>query len=179
MAEEWRDVVGFEGKYQISSLGRVRSLDRYVNSKNGSKALRRGKLISPHTAAKTGYLSFTLRKPGVKKTESVHRLVCEAFHGPAPFKGAQVAHNDGSRTNNAASNLRWTDAKGNAEDRNGHGTAPIGEGAGNHKVKEPEVLAIRAEYTGEFGQLTKLAAQYGITKQQVANIVKRRQWTHI
>lgn len=179
MAEEWRPVPGHEGRYEVSSEGRVRSVSRLVNSKNGSKAKKRGRILRPCKSARTGYLAVTLSTENRRTTHNVHRLVCEAFHGAPPIRSAQVAHGDGVRTNNRADNLRWTTAKGNAADRNEHGTAPIGEGAGNHKITESDVLAIRRAFTGKRGDLSWLGRKFGITKQQVRNIVQRKQWTHI
>ncbi len=175
--EIWKPVPGYEKEYRVSSLGRVMSVDKWVNSKNGSLALRRAILLVPSVVKRTGYSSISLHRNGASRTTNVHRVVCEAFHGTMP--GWQVAHNDGCRTNNAAANLRWATAKENAADRNRHGTAPIGEGAGNSKLREADVLAIRREYTGEWGELKRIALKFGVTSTQILHIVKRRQWTHI
>lgn len=170
--EIWKPVVGHEESHFVSNMGRVRTVPHWVNSKNGSTALKQGRILKPHIGG-GGYPAVNVKRA----TTNVHRLVCEAFHGPAPFEGAQVAHGDGIRANNRAGNLRWTDAKGNAQDRNGHGTAPIGETAPNVKLTEAQVLEIRAAYSPGKGQV--IADAYGITRTQVGYIVKRRQWTHI
>src|SRR3546814_7109206 len=70
---------------------------------------------------KSGYLAGNMCIEGQRKNFEVHRLVCEAFHGPAP-DGQQAAHKDGVRTNCYASNLRWATPASNTADKYGHGT---------------------------------------------------------
>ena len=109
----------------------------------------------------------------------VHRLVCEAFHGAPPKGRNHVAHWDGVRDNNNVENLRWASPKENAEDRMRHGTAPIGEQGPNGKLTDAIVLEIRRRYQPGYGQLARLAREFGVTRTQILHIVKRRQWTHI
>lgn len=177
--EVWKPVVGFEGAYEVSSHGRVRSVPRWVNSKNNSTALKRGLILSPHFAKRTGYFTVALHQSGRSKTVCVHRLVCEAFHGPAPEGLGQVAHCDGTRTNNVAENLRWDSAKGNAADRLKHGTQQLGERQHLSKLTEDKVREIRAAYTGAHGDLVNIGRTFGVSAAQVLNIVKRRHWKHI
>lgn len=176
--EIWKPVPGYEQSYLVSNMGQVRSLARLVNSKNGSKALKSGKILIG-SISRGGYRNVGLSGRGKSKTTGVHRIVALAFLGLPTFNGAQVAHNDGNPGNNNVSNLRWDTAKGNALDRNLHGTAPIGVMAGNSKIKDSDVLEIRAKYNGKYGDLTRLGMRFGITASQVLNIVKRKQWTHI
>jgi len=177
--EIWKPVVGWEGLYEVSSFGRVYCLPRVVNSAFGAKARKSGKLMSCRPNRQTGYNEAALSAPGRKRRTSAHVLVCEAFIGPRPSDDHQVAHWDGVRTNNHVDNLRWATRKENAQDRNRHGTAPIGENAPNGKLTEAEVLAIRSEYRPIYGILKRIANKYNITSTQVLHIVHRRQWTHI
>lgn len=176
--EEWRDVPGWEGIYRISSLGRVERLPRYVKTKNGSYRLHQGR-ISFGGKQSGGYKTLQMAAEGRFERRSVHELVCTLFNGPRPNSFSQVRHLDGSKDNNKASNLAWGTAKDNAEDREQHGTDPKGERAGNHRLSEADVLAIRAAYVPKYGSLTALARQYGVTPTQILHIVKRRQWAHI
>lgn len=115
--EEWRPVPGFEGAYEVSDRGRVRSLDRIVTDKSGIKQRRQGRILAL-TADRGGYLSVRL---GRAKTVKVHRLVLGAFVGPAP-EGQECCHNDGNPANNHLGNLRWGSRSENALDRVRHGT---------------------------------------------------------
>ena len=88
---EWRDVAGWEGRYQVSNTGLVKG---------------RRKIISPGVHAQ-GYYRVVLYAGATRKNESVHRLVCAAFHGPQPPDKPIVLHLDSNPTNNHAENLRW------------------------------------------------------------------------
>lgn len=110
MKEIWKDIAGYEGKYQVSNLGRVRSLDRY--SWNGYKYwLQRGKILKA-SSQKSGYLFVTLSKAGKTKPYRVHRLVAQAFI-PNPNGWPQVSHKDEDVTNNKVENLEWCTAEYN------------------------------------------------------------------
>lgn len=98
MNEEWRDIKGYEGKYQISSLGRVKSL-------KNSKGNYREKILS-NTPTKGGYLRVNLYKNNKKKTFTIHKLVAIHFiSNPNNYK--EVNHKDEDKTNNCVSNLEW------------------------------------------------------------------------
>lgn len=104
--EQWKDIQGFEESYQISSLGNVRSKDRYRNFANGQKRLVKGKIIKLKTS-RNGYLIAHLWKPGEKiKAMLVHRLVAHAFI-PNPDNKPQVNHKDENVSNNRVENLEW------------------------------------------------------------------------
>lgn len=114
--EIWRPVVGYEGHYEVSNRGRVRSLDRYLERKgrHGGRHtyLQRGCVLQPQLI-NSGYLAVHLHLNGTRSIALVHRLVAEAFHGPA--RGREADHRDYDRLNNAADNLRWlTPAQNNA-----------------------------------------------------------------
>jgi len=109
--EEWRPVVGYEGSYEVSDLGRVRSLPR-----NGT---RREIVILRAFRDCTGYHRVNLRRIGIVQ-RGVHQLVAAAFIGPRP-KGMMVCHWDGDCGNAALENLRYGTAKENAADRQRHG----------------------------------------------------------
>lgn len=103
--EIWKPVVGFEGAYEVSNTGKVRSLDRYVNAKNNSKTFISGIIRKPQKNHK-GYLSVVLSKHCTSYTKLIHRLVAEAFI-PNPKNLPQVNHIDTDKTNNNVSNLEW------------------------------------------------------------------------
>ena len=115
MIEEWRPIEGYEGLYEVSSYGRVRSLDKYVKSGYGSYRLRKGKILSPGIRP-DGYLVVSLQY----KMFRVHRLVAQAFI-LNPDNLSQVNHKDENKANNRVDNLEWCDSKYN----NNYGTARI------------------------------------------------------
>ena len=117
--ELWKDIKGFEGLYQVSTFGRVRSLDKYIDVKirNVDKVLKRGKILKP-TYGKNGYLRVFLCKNGKRTNFCVHRLVAEAFI-PNPLNLPVINHKDEVKDNNYPYNLEWCTVKYNSN----YGTA--------------------------------------------------------
>jgi hypothetical protein len=116
-SETWKPVVGYEGSYEVSDQGRVRSLDRFVITRGGVRKRTKGKTLRT-SVMNTGYLQVSL---GRAKTVTVHRLVLEAFVGPAP-EGSEACHYpDPDRSNSALSNLRWGTRSDNIRDCIEHG----------------------------------------------------------
>lgn len=118
MTEVWRGCVGLPG-YEVSDLGRVRSVDRVVEQVNrGGKMCRRnlkGKNLKTKPIA-GGYRILNISQGGVDCHRLVHRLVLEAFVGPCPA-GMECCHGDSDRSNNALSNLRWDTHQANCLER--------------------------------------------------------------
>lgn len=128
--ERWLSVVGYEGRYEVSNLGRVRSLDRtymraHPNSPTGFQTMRqRGCLRQLARARAGGYLVVTLYGEAGGKTYHVHRLVMNAFVGPRPA-GMEVRHLDGNPQNALLDNLAYGTPSENRHDRRAHGTDPM------------------------------------------------------
>ena len=121
--EVWKDVPGFEGYYQVSSLGRVRSRDRLVPRKGLSRFIQsKGSLKKPVVSNAEGHLKVHLYREGRAYQKLVHRLVLEAFKGPPPPGKPFGLHGDGDPTNNNVSNLRWGNQSENLQDAILHGT---------------------------------------------------------
>lgn len=118
-SEEWRPVVGFEGLYEVSDHGRVRSLDHFVDLSNGRRRRAPGRVLKPWDSE--GYPKVGLTFEGRKRRALVHVLVLEAFVGARP-EGAACCHNDGNRQNSRLSNLRWGTYSENNFDLVRHGT---------------------------------------------------------
>ena len=94
MQEIWKDVIGYEGRYKVSNMGRI-----------SSSAKKECKILSPIPTYK-GYLNIELWMNGKRKARGIHCIVAEAFI-PNPLHLPQVNHEDGVKTNNAANNLNW------------------------------------------------------------------------
>lgn len=121
--EEWRPVVGFEGSFEVSNKGRVRSVDRIVHVREGHdgtpayarrvKGIPRKLNINPHDG---GYVYVSLNAAGRRRSAKVHHLVLEAFVGPRP-EGLECCHGNGDPTDNRLENLRWDTFEANVADR--------------------------------------------------------------
>lgn len=119
MLEEWRDISGYVGLYQVSNLGRVKSLDRvatyqkvYVDKIVTATHDFRSRILNPSTDK--GYLSVVLSKAGTTRTFLIHRLVALAFI-PNPDNKPQVNHKNGDTTKNEVTNLEWATERENQQ----------------------------------------------------------------
>lgn len=172
--EEWRPVVGWEGLYEVSSHGRVRSFDRVVRCGYGRTRTFPGRILKGWL--QQGYPVVALMMVGEEQRRTfVHILVCEAFHGPAPSPDHEVAHNDGDRANGYYRNLRWATHVENEADKIAHGTRPVGERHGAAKLTPDQVLEIRA-YSGN---QRELADRLGVSPATICVIRKGKNWRHL
>jgi hypothetical protein len=123
MSERWLPVVGWEGYYEVSDMGRVRSVDRTIirsgRQSGDGRWFYRGKVLSPGIN-RLGYPLVALSRSSNITSKKVHRLVLEAFVGPCP-DGMEACHNDGVRSNAKLTNLRWDTPSANQHDTVRHG----------------------------------------------------------
>ena len=167
MTEIWKDVEGYEGDYQISNFGRVKSfksklpylINKFVNG---------------------GYYKLSLHKNGVaKRNVCVHRLVATAFienPNDKPF----VNHIDGNKLNNRADNLEWCTPKENHEHASKMGLMERGEDRHCSKLTTQGVLEIRKLYESEINiSQRKLAEKYNVSQRLIWNIVNNKSWVHV
>lgn len=115
--EEWRPVTGHQG-YEVSNLGRIRSIDRTIVTKRGVAKRRKGQLLRPF---KGDRLNHQVVSFGHRDRHYVHTVVLEAFVGLRP-EHCEACHNDGDPLNNCVDNLRWDSPSANQRDRRKHGT---------------------------------------------------------
>ena len=109
----WQPVLGWEGFYEVSYKGELRSVDRRVTYSNGSERIVHGQPKKIHHD-RYGYARASLCRPGHSVTAQMHVLVCEAFHGPRPSPEAEVCHANDNRSDNRAENLSWGTRQSNA-----------------------------------------------------------------
>lgn len=158
--ETWVAISGHTD-YEVSSWGRVRRGDR---------------ILRPNADGRYQFVSLSTR--GVISTHRVHKLVINAFVGPAPFIDALAAHNDGDTSNNRASNLRWASAIENQADRIRHETKIQGSEVFGAKLDEASIPRIRERIaSGE--RYPSIAMDYGVSISTISLIKRGRTWTHV
>lgn len=155
--ERWKPVVGFEGLYEVSDQGRVRSL-------------RTGRILKPQKQT-TGYLQVSLGR----RLHTVHKIVLHAFCGPRPV-GCVAAHGDGNKGNNRLANLRYATPIENAADMIAHGTRMVGEKNPRRKLSAAEVLWIREN---SHMKQQALAVKFAVRQTAISKILRRQRWTAI
>jgi len=174
---EWRAIPGFEGKYEVSNDGQVRSIDHvtsYIRLGQRRRAVFKGRLKKPDIDDK-GYPRVSIYDhQGRSVRIHVHILVARAFLGMPPA-GHECCHNDGKRRNAALSNIRYDTRKGNHADELIHGTRLFGEKSPRSKLTEAAVLEIVATP----GVITPLAKKFSVSLSAIKSIRTGRTWGHL
>ena len=175
ITEEWRDVVGYGGRYQVSNVGRVRTLERkYGRNKTVEPGLRKCQV-------NFGYSVVMLRRDGDFRSRRVHRLVLEAFVGPCP-DGHETRHLNGHKLDNRVKNLAWGTRSENARDKIRHGTSLKGRRSWvsweNAILTEDDVREIRS-LDGTTISTAELGSRYGVSGMTIANVIARRAWQRV
>lgn len=176
--EEWRSVPGYEGIYEASSYGRVRSLDRTIEkpqAKHGYPRRVAGRVLSQTLNKANGYYYLRLSNAeGVGTMMQVSHAVCLAFHGPRPAR-MQVCHNDGKKANNRPDNLRYASKQDNEADKSRHRT--LKRGAELSSLTDDDVHQIRRLVVEN--DLETVAKSYGVKRATISAIASRRTWKHL
>lgn len=166
MQERWLPIVGYEGLYEISDFGRVKSLRR--------REAIRTRILKLVRHKRTGYLYVTLVRDEIKTGKRVNVLVAQHFLGPCP-PGMQCRHLDGNRANNHIENLNWGTPKQNQHDRRAHGTWLSGEKNPCSVLTWGDVERIRE--SSLFGAtLTQLALCYPLSKTTLSRVRRGLAW---
>jgi len=173
--ETWRDVDGYVGLYQVSDMGRVRSL--MGRGKAGLYPRLTPKILAQGTGR---YAQVTLCRDGHKRAKSVHDLVLTAFVGPRP-SGCEAAHNDGKSRHNWASNLSWKTHRDNVADKIAHGTHQIGERNPCARLTQSCVAAIRRDYRkrSRATGAPALGRHYGVAPSTILAVIHGVNWSQI
>lgn len=172
--ERWRPVIGYEGLYEVSSRGQVRSLDHRVQDSRGQWRRFRGRILRQSMGSLLGHRKVNLCKQGRSERRSVHGLVAEAFLGRRP-RGQQVRHLDGDPANNTASNLAYGTQSDNEADKVRHGRSNRGQRCGASKLTREDVRFARV--ASAFGVSdAELSTLLGVTPSGIHAARTRRTW---
>ena len=174
-SEIWKPVVSFEGLYEVSDLGRVRSLDRTVLHK-GKPSFRAGVVLKPWVST-NGYARVHLSG----REFAVHRLVIGSFEGGPPENRPFVNHIDSNRLNNCVSNLEYCSARENTDHARKHGKLCM-SGGRKPRLSHEDVKEIRRELAPNPRSCAAhraLGKRYGVSAGTIRNVVVSSSWAHI
>ena len=146
--EIWRDIAGYDNMYQVSNLGRIKSLPRKMKASIGFASVR-GRIMKPAIDSK-GYLRCALSKDNVLRTFKVHRLVAAAFI-PNPNNYPQINHINGDKRDNRVENLEWCNNSMNQIHAYRLGLNPP------HRANEKKCVLIKGDEKWEFNSISEAA----------------------
>lgn len=176
--EIWKDVKGYEGVYQVSNLGNVKSLDREVNSRYGGKRKVEGVLLK-FLPDKDNYSRVNLKKNQKGKTILVHRLVAAAFIDNKENK-PQVNHINGIKNDNNVENIEWVTLSENRRHAYDtglqNGINRRGEKNNFSKMTKKQVLEIRSTYKKGVVTYKELSAKFNISSGCIGSIIRKKSW---
>lgn len=169
--EQWKDVVGWEGYYQVSNQGNVKSLKRKGVTAFGERDYA-GYNLNP-VKCKNGYIAVNLTKQGLRNQKHIHVLVLEAFIGERPYK-YDACHNNGIKTDCKLENLRWDTRSNNHKDKIAHGTYQSGDKANKRKLNKDLADEIRLLKLSN----DEIANKYNISITQLWRVKNNLSWSN-
>ncbi|WP_405101481.1 NUMOD4 domain-containing protein [Oceanobacillus sp. FSL H7-0719] len=170
----WKDIKGYEGLYQVSKWGRVKSLKR----KNLAGTYMKERMFDVYPNNQ-GYYMVKLSKEGKGRDVSVHRLVAETFI-PNPDNKPQVNHIDGNPMNNKVTNLEWVTPQENIDHAWDTGlNKNRGEAHSNAKLNEEKVKEIRSLHRLDIYSVKELSEKFKVSIGAIYNVISYRTWKHI
>lgn len=182
MEEEWRDIAGYEGLYQVSNLGRVKSLERRIPNSRGFGTRIVREMIKKQSCIEGRYCSASFNNNGHHKTIVIHRIVAKTFISN-PKNKPTVNHRDGNKHNNRVENLEWATYSENnrhaINDLNAKRAGPKGSRSSLSRLKENQV--------GEIKKLLKLgiyfdreiAWMFKVDRSCITSIKLGKTWKHV
>ena len=175
--EIWKEIKNYEGFYEVSSLGRVRSLTRYIKQKNNSKKKIAGKILKP-IANKNGYLMVTLSKDCKGKRYFVHRLVADAFILNKNNK-KEVNHIDENPKNNKVNNLEWVTHLENSNygTRGKRISKNLKEWCKKNRVKKVKQVSLNGIFIKEWESAKDVQKELGINSKGISLCATKRRKT--
>jgi hypothetical protein len=177
MEEIWKKVENYEGYYEVSNFGRIRSVNRKIKASRGSTRIREGKIMIPQL--KKNYYEINLSKLSDTKNYILHRLIAKAFI-PNPLNKKEVNHINGIGTDNRIENLEWVTARENSLHayRTGLKKTRKGEGKENSKLTEENIMEIRSTLPYH-GYKADLARKFSVTITLISRVTLGKCWKHV
>lgn len=177
--ERWLPIIGFEGRYEVSDHGRVKSLPRRVKTTRNNQGWfpLRGRIIRPFKHVKGGHLMASISRDGEIVRRMVHHLVLEAFVGLAP-EGHECDHIDFNPENNRVENLRWVTHTENIRHTARAGRGSRGESNRKSKLTENDIRSIRLRYIEGFKR-ADIAATFHVSYDTIWKVATRKTWKHV
>lgn len=174
--EIWKDIPGFEGIYQASNIGQIKSLERIRNGGGSiSKCRIKERILKPRKN-KVGYLHLMICNNGKRSTHSIHRLVAIAFL-PNYLNKPTVNHKNGNKLDNRVENLEWATFSENTNHGFENGLNKRGELHFLTNLTKSDVLEIRR--LSSIGEKQRVIGdKFGISLKAVSDIVRRKNWKH-
>jgi hypothetical protein len=174
--EEWTDVVGHEGKYKISNLYRVKSLSRFIKTRNQGQRIGRDFILQQYQDKNTKHLKVKLSLNGINKTFGIHVIVARNYI-PNPLNLPLVEHLNDIPFDNRPENLIWSTHKKNTQHAFERGLmkGKKGDSHGRSKLKEWQVLEIRSSSKTQ----KELVQFYNVSQATISDIKLNRIWKHI
>jgi len=173
--ENWIPIQNYENSYEISNLGNIRSLDRYLLRKDGRKYLKKGKYLNPGKNTK-GYYQVRLEGGNIYR---VHRLVALAFI-PNPLNLPQVNHKNGIKTDNRAENLEWCTNSQNQLHAYNNGLQKDRSGENNSRAKLNNLLVVEIRDLYKSGhEINDICDKFSESRQTIRNVIFGKTWKHI
>ncbi|MBL5768239.1 HNH endonuclease [Bacillus sporothermodurans] len=179
LGEIWKDIKAYEGLYQVSNYGRVRSLDRMIWNKRNKSFYKAKGIILKGKRLKTNYIEVMLYdKQNNKREFLIHRIVAEAFI-PNPDNKPQVNHKNGVKHDNRDSNLEWVTRKENVNHALKKGLIKVGSKSTSSKLTEEQVIEIRALFGTKKYSFSELGRMFNVDGAGIGRIIKGQTWKHL
>jgi hypothetical protein len=176
--ENWKDIKGYEGIYQVSDLGRVRSLDRTFKDRSGRVQKIKGKIRAQKSTNGRGYIQLSLSDGKNKSRQTLHRIVATAFI-ENPSGKPEINHIDGDKSNNMANNLEWCTRSENVRHCFKLGLrSSVGENNGRSNINEDdvrEIFRLKKAKTSVY----EIAELMSVKRTLIYDVLSRRCWKHV
>lgn len=168
MKEMWKQITDYEGLYEISNYGRVKSVSRWRRSSKGGKGYTTKEKMLATRLNNDGYPTVTLCKDSKSKNKRIHRLICGAFL-PNPLEKPQVNHKNGIKYDYRMCNLEWVTREENVQ--HAYDTGLMSD---QHKLTEEDEIMLRKVFGWGYSTMQELADSYGVCRNVVSKAINNK-----